>query len=205
MPELLTPLPYSIRKCKLRCDTSQGTRVYSHSIPQFQSYHFLLLSLSHGWLYSTHLPRIMSVNERRASHMGAPRPRVASHRVDDAEKAALRSAPSPLQSENMEHLRGSTSSQKSKASREQQNITSEKRTERMTINTKEKTQIRTRNPIRESTSAGNRGEWEKPRPKRATLTDGANPANVRKKEKEPADGQFRTHLPAHCIHILTME
>ncbi|EAW14006.1 gamma-tubulin-complex subunit SPC97 [Aspergillus clavatus NRRL 1] len=129
----------------------------------------------------------MSVNERRASHMGAPRPRVASHRVDDAEKAALRSAPSPLQSENMEHLRGSTSSQKSKASREQQNITSEKRTERMTINTKEKTQIRTRNPIRESTSAGNRGEWEKPRPKRATLTDGANPANVRKKEKEPAD------------------
>ncbi|GFF40829.1 putative spindle pole body component [Aspergillus udagawae] len=129
----------------------------------------------------------MSVNERRASQMGASRPRVASNRLD-AEKAALRAAASPLQSENMDQLRDSASSQKSRASRDQQNITtSEKRTERTTINTREKVQMRTRNPVKESASAGNRGDWEKLRTKRANQTDGAASGNARKKEKEPAD------------------
>jgi gamma-tubulin complex component 2 len=128
----------------------------------------------------------MSVNERRASQMGASRPRVASNRVE-AEKAALRAAASPLQSENMDQLRDSASSQKSRASRDQQNITSEKRTERTTINTREKVQMRTRNPVKESASAGNRGDWEKLRMKRASQTDGATSGNARKKEKEPAE------------------
>lgn len=125
----------------------------------------------------------MSVNDRRASYVSAPRPRVASNRTSDPEKmAALRTGASPLQSDhNMEHMRGSTSSQKSKMPREQ--VTSEKRTERTAINTREKTQVRTRNPKESS----NRGDLERSRSKRASQTEGTSP-NVRKKEKEPAEG-----------------
>ena len=124
----------------------------------------------------------MSVNDRRASYMSAPRPRVASNRTSDPERmAALRTGASPLQSDhNMEHMRGSTSSQKSKMPREQ--VTSEKRTERTAINTREKTQVRTRNPKESS----NRGDLERSRSKRASQTEGTSP-NVRKKE-EPAEG-----------------
>lgn len=125
----------------------------------------------------------MSVNDRRASYVSAPRPRVASNRTSDPEKmAALRTGASPLQSDhNMEHMRGSTSSQKSKMPREQ--VTNEKRTERTAINTREKTQVRTRNPKESS----NRGDLERSRSKRASQTEGTSP-NVRKKEKEPAEG-----------------
>ena len=124
----------------------------------------------------------MSVNDRRASYVSAPRPRVASNRTSDPERmAALRTGASPLQSDhNMEHMRGSTSSQKSKMPREQ--VTSEKRTERTAINTREKTQVRTRNPKESS----NRGDLERSRSKRASQTEGTSP-NVRKKE-EPAEG-----------------
>ena len=125
----------------------------------------------------------MSVNDRRASYVSAPRPRVASNRTSDPERmAALRTGASPLQSDhNMEHMRGSTSSQKSKMPREQ--VTNEKRTERTAINTREKTQVRTRNPKESS----NRGDLERSRSKRASQTEGTSP-NVRKKEKEPAEG-----------------
>lgn len=129
----------------------------------------------------------MSVNDRRASYMNAPRPRVASNRVGDTEKPNLRGGASPLQAENMEP-RGSTSSHKSKTPREHQNITSEKRTERMVIHSKEKAHVRTRNPVKESSSAGNRGEWERSRSKRASQTDGASP-NMRKKDKEQTEGE----------------
>ena len=129
----------------------------------------------------------MSVNDRRASYMSAPRPRVASNRVADAEKPGLRSAASPLQSENIDH-RGSTSSQKHKPPRDQQPIVSDKRAERMAIHTREKSQVRTRNPVKESSNAGNRGEFmERSRSKRgASQTEGASP-NSRKKEKQPAE------------------
>ena len=125
----------------------------------------------------------MSVNDRRASYVSAPRPRVASNRTSDPEKmAVLRTGASTLQSDhNMEHMRGSTSSQKSKMPREQ--VTNEKRTERTAINTREKTQVRTRNPKESS----NRGDLERSRSKRASQTEGTSP-NVRKKEKEPAEG-----------------
>ncbi|PYI08209.1 hypothetical protein BO78DRAFT_365192 [Aspergillus sclerotiicarbonarius CBS 121057] len=129
----------------------------------------------------------MSVNDRRASYMSAPRPRVASNRVADAEKPALRSAASPLQSETMDH-RGSSSGQKTKPSRDQQHIASDKRAERMAIHTREKSQVRTRNPGKESSNAGNRGEFmERSRSKRgASQTEGTSP-NSRKKEKQPAE------------------
>ncbi|RAK99205.1 gamma-tubulin-complex subunit SPC97 [Aspergillus ibericus CBS 121593] len=129
----------------------------------------------------------MSVNDRRASYMSAPRPRVASNRVADAEKPALRSAASPLQSETMDH-RGSSSSQKNKPTRDQQQIVSDKRAERMAIHTREKSQVRTRNLVKESANASNRGEFmERSRSKRgASQTEGASP-NSRKKEKQPAE------------------
>ncbi|PYH36196.1 gamma-tubulin-complex subunit SPC97 [Aspergillus neoniger CBS 115656] len=129
----------------------------------------------------------MSVNERRASYMSAPRPRVASNRVADAEKPGLRSAASPLQSENIDH-RGSTSSQKTRSSRDQQPIVSDKRTERMAMHTRDKSQVRTRNPVKESSSAGNRGEFmERSRSKRGpSQPEGASP-NSRKKDKQPVE------------------
>ena len=139
----------------------------------------------------------MSVNERRASYMSAPRPRVASNRVADAEKPGLRSATSPLQSENIDH-RGSTSSQKTRSSRDQQPIVSDKRTERMAMHTRDKSQVRTRNPVKESSSAGNRGEFmERSRSKRGpSQPEGASP-NSRKKDKQPVESQF------HFLELLT--
>jgi gamma-tubulin complex component 2 len=117
--------------------------------------------------------------------MNAPRPRVASSRVGDAEKAGLRGGTaSPSQAENMD-LRGSTSAQKSKVPRD--HITTEKRTERFVVQTKDKVQGRTRNPVRESPSAGNRGDGDKSQLKRAN-TAGAVSPDVRKREKEAPDG-----------------
>ncbi|KAB8256988.1 Spc98 family-domain-containing protein [Aspergillus pseudonomiae] len=128
----------------------------------------------------------MSVNDRRASYMSAPRPRVSSNRVGDA-----RSGASPLQSEQLNH-RGSTSSQKGKPSREQRDMMSDKRAERMAPHSKDKAQVRARNPAKESSSTGNKGEWERSRSRRATLTDGASP-NMRKKDKEPVELSWNPH------------
>lgn len=127
----------------------------------------------------------MSVNDRRAaSYMSAPRPRVVSNRNSDPEKAAaLRSGVPPLQPDNnIDYMRGSTASHKSKMPRDQVS-TSEKRTERSAVSTRERAQTRTRNSMQESGSAGNRGNLERSRSKRASSP------NVRKKEKEPAEGQ----------------
>lgn len=129
----------------------------------------------------------MSINDRRANHMNPPRPRVASSRVADATKPSLNSSTaSASQAENMDH-RGSTSNPKSKVPRD--HVTSEKRAERVTVQTKDKVQGRTRNPVRESPSAGNRGEGEKPRSKRPNTAGALSPDN-RKKEKEASDGEF---------------
>lgn len=124
----------------------------------------------------------MSVNDRRASHMSAPRPRVVSNRVADAERATPRSAASSFQSDNMDQMRGSMSSHKSKLSRDQS--ASEKRFERTMITARERTQTRTRS-VKESAGAG-RGERERARPKRLSHADAASP-NARK-EKEHIEG-----------------
>lgn len=126
----------------------------------------------------------MSVNDRRASYMSAPRPRVVSNRVADAEKATPRSGASSFQSDNMDQMRGSMSSHRSKLSREQ-NTASEKRSERTVVPARDKAPTRTRNPVKESTSAS-RGERERPRPKRLSHADIVSP-NVRK-EKEHIEG-----------------
>lgn len=124
----------------------------------------------------------MSSNDRRASYMSAPRPRVVSNRVD-ADKS--RGAASPLQSDNMDPLRTTNSSQKHKLSRDQQSM-SEKRTERTVITTREKA-VR-RNPVKESSSAANRGDGEKARPKTIVQADLASP-NAAKREQGMASSQ----------------
>ncbi|KAL3468964.1 Spc98 family-domain-containing protein [Aspergillus californicus] len=129
----------------------------------------------------------MSINDRRASYMNAPRPRVASSRVGDA---GLRGATSsPIQAENMDHG-GSTSIQKSKVPRD--HVTSEKRTERLVLQTKDKVQGRTRNPVRESPNAGNRGEGDKSRSRRMNAPDILSPS-VRKKEQEASEAPWNPH------------
>lgn len=137
----------------------------------------------------------MSINDRRTSHMNPPRPRVSSSRVGDGEKPGLRGGTaSPLQAENMDH-RGSTSSQKSKVPRD--HVTSEKRTERHVVQTKEKLQTRTRHPVRESPSAGNRGDGDKSRSRRPNTATNHSP-DVRKKEKETPDGKLLVRIWDLC-------
>jgi len=129
----------------------------------------------------------MSVNDRRAaSYMSAPRPRVRSNRNSDPEKvAALQSRVPPSQMDiNMEHVRGSSVSLKNKMSRDQA-TTSEKRAGRSDV--REKAKSRTRNSVQDTGSAVNRGNLERSRSKRASSP------NVRKKEKEPVEGQSQNN------------
>lgn len=124
----------------------------------------------------------MSSNDRRASYMSASRPRVVSNRVD-ADKS--RGAASPLQADNMDPLLTSTSSQKHRHSRDQKS-TSEKRSERTVITTREKA-VR-KNPVKESPSTAHREDWEKARPKKTGHVDGTSP-NATKREQGMANGQ----------------
>lgn len=122
----------------------------------------------------------MSLNDRRAGYMNPPRPRVQSSRVGNAQTSSSRAPTSPLQSENMDRLRSSLSNQ---------NTTNGKRTERKVVTTREQVQIRTRNQVKESSSAGNRGDWEKSHEKRASQSDMHSP-NGRRKEKEVLDAPW---------------
>lgn len=123
----------------------------------------------------------MSVNECHSSNMNPPRPRAASSRVDTDK---FTPADEPLQPENMDPLHTSSSGHKKNPSRDVKQ--SERRTERTVITTREKAQMRARNPVKESSSAANRGD---PRQKKSALADAASP-NGRKKEKETADRQY---------------
>ncbi|KAJ5363039.1 Spc97/Spc98 [Penicillium brevicompactum] len=118
----------------------------------------------------------MSLNDR-AAYMSAPRPRAVSNRVD----AEIRGV-SPIQTENKNPLRNSSSSQNHRVSRDQKSM-SEKRSERAVITTRERS-VR-RSPIKESISAPNRSDWDKNRPRKAFQSDGAN-INARDGEKSPA-------------------
>ena len=120
----------------------------------------------------------MSVNDR-ASYMNAPRPRAVSNRVEAQARGA-----SPLH-ESMDPLRSSTASatQKHRMSRDQRSM-SEKRTERTTVTTREKS-VR-RNPVKESSSAANRGDRDKSRPKYPSQSD--SPGG-RRPEKDGIEGK----------------
>lgn len=122
----------------------------------------------------------MSVNDRRASYMSAQRPRVVSNRVGDAEKATPRTS---FQSDNMDQMRGSASSQRNRTSRDQ-NGASEKRSDRTVVTAREKAQGRTRHSVKESASTGNRGEREKARPKRTSHGNVASPGARKEKVQE---------------------
>ncbi|KAL1969881.1 hypothetical protein VTN77DRAFT_7390 [Rasamsonia byssochlamydoides] len=127
----------------------------------------------------------MSLHDRRAAsyNMSGPRPRVVSGgRAADTEKTARRSEYSSLQSENMEHLRGGTSSPKG-LHREYSNA-SDRRTERSSVTTREKVHVKTRNPVKESANAGNRGDLDKSRVKRPSQPESGA---ARKKEKDQVE------------------
>lgn len=133
----------------------------------------------------------MSLHDRRAANYkinSGPRPRVSSSRAGEAEKPSrLRgnNSDSPLASDNMEHLRGSTSS--AKGLHREFSSASDRRTERTTVTTREKMQIRTRNPVKESTNAGNRGDPEKQRVKKGSHGESGTP-QMRQKENESLEG-----------------
>lgn len=118
----------------------------------------------------------MSLNDR-AAYMSAPRPRAVSNRVD----AEIRGV-SPIQTENKNPLRNSSSSQNHRVSRDQKSM-SEKRSERAVVTTRERS-VR-RSPIKESISAPNRSDWDKNRPRKPLQSDAAN-INARDGEKSPA-------------------
>lgn len=108
----------------------------------------------------------MSINDR-PDYMSAPRPRVVSSRVEAGARGA-----SPLY-DNMEELRTSTSSPKHRLSRDQRSF-SEKRSERTTVTTREKT---VRRPVKEPSAS--RGDRDKSRPKyNAPLDDPIAAHNV---------------------------
>lgn len=132
----------------------------------------------------------MSANDRRAVSYnlgGGSRPRVASSRAEHEYRSSLQdkdnnNTKSPrLLSENnkMDHLRGST--QSVRGLHRESSSAMDRRTERTTITSREKVHVKTRNPVRESPNAGNRGEFERSRSKKT-----ASPP--RRRDREVADG-----------------
>lgn len=131
----------------------------------------------------------MSSNERRAASYnisGGARPRVVSNRGVGGEsnhrisrQGEETSTKPPRMAEKMEHLRGSTSS--ARGLHKEPGSAIDRRTERTTITTRDKLHVKTRNPVKESPNAGNRGEFERSRSKKT-----ASPP--RRKEKDVVDG-----------------
>lgn len=122
----------------------------------------------------------MSTNDR-AAYMSAPRPRAVSNRVVSETRGPL-----SLQVENKDPLHHSTSSQKHTTSRDH-NSMSDKRAERMVITSREKAVRRNPvNPVKESISAANRGDWDKTRPRKPVQLDDVN-FSARTGEKHTAD------------------
>lgn len=127
----------------------------------------------------------MPSNERRsASHNvdGGTRPRVVSSSRDPEKlsQPGIENNKSPRPAERMEHFRGSTSSGRG-LHREASN-TAERRTERNTVTTRDRVHVKTRNTVKESPNAGNRGDFEKSRARRA---DTGTPPAKRKEESAP--------------------
>ncbi|KAJ5805139.1 hypothetical protein N7474_011026 [Penicillium riverlandense] len=126
----------------------------------------------------------MSVND----YMNPPRPRAATSRVDTDKSTP---GDEPLQPENMDPLRSSSSGHKKNPSRDVKQ--SEKRTERTVITTREKAQVRARNPVKESSSAANRGDSRQ----KKTAPAGATSPNARKKETADLPWNPQASLIAH--------
>lgn len=109
--------------------------------------------------------RTTSGYEKRTSGSIGARSRVASSRAGDVEKASTHEEESPAHSENRAGMKGHSTGSK-RLSRDIN--ASERRTERTTTTTKERLQVRTRSPVKESAGAGNRREVERERVRRDT-------------------------------------
>ncbi|KAH8691423.1 putative spindle pole body component [Talaromyces proteolyticus] len=125
----------------------------------------------------------MSSNEHRSVSYNVggrgTRPRVVSSKRE-AEKPSRQDSEnnkSPRRVANMDHLRGSTSSGRG-LHRESSNVT-ERRTERNIVTTRDRIHVKTRNTVKESPNAGNRGDFEKPRSRKV---DTATPPRGKEKE-----------------------
>ena len=103
--------------------------------------------------------RAASTSDRRNVNAGGAPSRAASLRVREYEKPFVRDDGSPVPSENLSNGNGADTLFE-KPSRQTSDW--ERRIERTTTTTKEKT-IRTRSPVKESSSAGNRGEPDRAR------------------------------------------
>ena len=124
--------------------------------------------------------RTTSAHEKRTSTSNSARSRVASSRAGDAEKVSTRNEGSPVQLESGQNMKGYSAGAK-RLSREVSS--SERRTERTTTTTKDKLYMRTRSPVKESASAGNRKVPETDRAKGEI-----DSPSSRKRQKEPEEG-----------------
>jgi gamma-tubulin complex component 2 len=139
----------------------------------------------------------MSLHDRRAAsysvNTGTNQPRASSGRADEPD---ISSRNSPVTVHNMDRARGSTASPKV-MQREYSNG-SERRTERTTITTREKVQIKSRNPVKESANAENRGNVQKFKSKKVPHVDPSSPLG-RGKEKEVMSGASSLVSFTRCV------
>ena len=122
-----------------------------------------LLPCGRSWFTAISSPstaKNMAQNDRRTSYMSTNKPRVASSRAGESDSTARpRNDQSPLAAQ----MRGGASS--SRGLSREYSSSNEKRIERTQTTTREKVQIRTRNPVKEPSNATNRGDVEKTRVK----------------------------------------
>lgn len=128
----------------------------------------------------------MSLHDRRTAsysvNTSTTQPRAPSGVADEPDRSSRNS---PVTVHNMDRARGSTASPKV-VQREYSNG-SERRTERTTITTREKVQVKSRNPVKESANAENRGNVQKPKPRKVSQVNPSSPL-VKDKEKEAMAG-----------------
>ncbi|KAI2055732.1 gamma tubulin complex Spc97/GCP2 subunit Alp4 [Ophidiomyces ophidiicola] len=123
--------------------------------------------------------RTPPINARGINQTGSKPRVVSSSRVNASrhDRAGSR--------ENVPMGPGTTSGTKSSTRERDYNMSSELRTERTQTTTREKTHVRTKRPVRETVSAANRGDWDRPRHK----TNAGHPM-AKAKEKDTSEAPW---------------
>lgn len=75
----------------------------------------------------------------------------------------------------------------------------ETKTERRHTTTRDKAQMRTKRPVKESAGAGGRGDYDKPRTKKHAAGDSSSPF-VKADEKEQPAGQQKSSKTEELFH-----
>ncbi|KAI1961465.1 gamma tubulin complex Spc97/GCP2 subunit Alp4 [Ophidiomyces ophidiicola] len=123
--------------------------------------------------------RTPPINTRGINQTGSKPRVVSSSRVNASrhDRAGSR--------ENVPMGPGTTSGTKASTRERDYNMPSELRTERTQTTTREKTHVRTKRPVRETVSAANRGDWDRPRHK----TNAGHPI-AKAKEKDTSEAPW---------------